>query len=160
MILGDQTGKLGDLSIHQGFQDWIELTAPSHERVLSQLEALLDGLGERGVRGPELAMLKLAIREICANAIEWGNRKDESRTIRVSYCVFESKIVFKIEDEGQGFNPGQVFDPSTDHMSGVLKRLEENKRFGGYGLLMVRKIMDEVLYSNRGNTVLMSKYLG
>ena len=145
-----------DLSITQGFQDWIELTAPSHERVIYQLEALLDDVAGETENS---AMLKMVIREMTSNAIEWGNRKDESRKIRVSYCRFEDRIVFKVEDEGEGFNPEAVFDPTEDPYAGVEERLESGKRFGGYGMAMVKNIMDGVMYNDRGNVVLLTKYL-
>lgn len=156
--MSDEGDELEDLSISQGFQNWIELTAPSHERVIFQLEELLDRMAERGGIS-DSAKLKMAIREITANAIEWGNKGDEARQIKVSYCQFEGRLVFKIEDEGEGFDPAQVFDPSEDPFGGVLERLEAGKRFGGYGMVMVRNIMDEVLYNDRGNVVLLTKYL-
>ncbi|MBI4616385.1 MAG: ATP-binding protein [Planctomycetes bacterium] len=149
----------GRIEIERPLSDWVELTAPSETKVLERLEDLFDHLYHAKIPERERDHLKMALREVCGNAIEWGNRGDSSRKIHVSYCLFPEKIVFKIEDEGEGFDPAQVFDPSRDHMEGVSRRVAENKRFGGYGMLMVRNIMDEVIYSSKGNVVILSKTL-
>ncbi len=147
-----------DLSISQGFQGWIELTAPSHERVIYQLEELLDEMtADRGLENA--AMLKMVIREMTSNAIEWGNLLDESRQIKVSYCLFDDRLVLKVEDEGEGFDPEMVRDPTADPYTGIDERLEAGKRFGGYGMVLVKSVMDDVVYNEVGNVVLLTKYL-
>jgi CheY-like chemotaxis protein/anti-sigma regulatory factor (Ser/Thr protein kinase) len=148
-----------DLTVQSGLRDWVEITAPSRQEHLERLENFVDAL--YGTRLEEAAKedIKIAISEITSNAMEWGNRQDERRRVRVSYCLFPEEIVFKIEDEGEGFNPAGVPDPSTNPIAHVLDRTKQGKRVGGYGLHIVRKVMDQVVYSDKGNVVIMSKSL-
>ena len=148
-----------DLEFGQEMPDWVEITAPSDGKIVARLEGLLDERFSSVISERDRTSLKIALREVCDNAIEWGNRGDINRRIHVSYCLFPEKIVFKIEDEGDGFDPDQVFDPSEDHLEGLEHREAEKKRFGGYGLVMVRNIMDEVVYNEKGNVVILSKNL-
>ncbi len=148
-----------EIQFDHSLPDWVELTARSEAKIVERLEELFDDLCAERIPARDRDFLKMALREVCGNAIEWGNRGDVSRRIRVSYCLFPEKIVFKIEDEGEGFDPKRVLDPSKDHLAAVDQRMAENKRFGGYGLLMVRNIMDEVIYSEKGNVVVLSKNL-
>ena len=101
--------------------------------------------------------IQIAIDEMGRNAIEWGNRKDINRKIHMAYCMFDDRIVFKIEDEGEGFDTSLVPDPTKDPLGVVLKREAAGKRPGGYGLAMCRKIMDAVYYNGKGNMIIMEK---
>jgi DNA-binding response OmpR family regulator len=148
-----------DLTVQSGLRDWVEITAASRQEHLERLENFVDVL--YGTRLDEAAKedIKIAISEIAANAMEWGNRQDEMRRVKVSYCLFPEEMVFKIEDEGEGFNPSTVPDPSGNPVAHVLERTRQGKRVGGYGLHIVRKVMDQVMYSDKGNVVIMSKSL-
>lgn len=148
-----------DLVVQSGVRDWVEITAPSRQEHLERLENFIDAL--YGTRLEESAKedIKIAISEIASNAMEWGNRQDERRRVRVSYCLFPQEIVFKIEDEGEGFNPAGVPDPSGNPVEHVMDRTRQGKRVGGYGLHIVRKVMDKLVYSDKGNVVIMSKSL-
>jgi len=64
-----------------------------------------------------------------------------------------------VEDEGEGFDPSLVPDPSGSPVRVVRDRLEAGKRMGGFGLHVVRKLMDRVVHSERGNVVLLSRSL-
>ena len=96
--------------------------------------------------------------ELGQNAVEWGNRNDRKKQIHLSYCVFNDRIVFKVEDEGEGFDPGTLRDPSIDPLKHIMERMKEGKRAGGYGVFISKKLMDDVIYSESGNTVLMTKF--
>jgi CheY-like chemotaxis protein/anti-sigma regulatory factor (Ser/Thr protein kinase) len=148
-----------DLVVQSGLRDWVEITAPSRQEHLERLENFVDVL--YGTRLDESAKedIKIAISEIASNAMEWGNRQDERRRVKVSYCLFPAEIVFKIEDEGEGFSPAGVPDPSGNPIAHVMERTKQGKRVGGYGLHIVRKVMDQVVYSDKGNVVIMSKSL-
>ncbi len=147
------------IKVRSDFRGWVELTAPSRECYLEKLEVFVDLLYGTELTQEEKDDLKIAISEIVSNAVEWGNRNDAQRTVRVSYCMFPTEIVFKIADEGVGFDPASVPDPSADPIAHILGRAAEGKRVGGYGLYITRKIMDKVIYNEQGNAVIMSKLL-
>ncbi len=150
----------GDLDVRFPAAGWIELTAPSREEYLDRIASLLDELAGKEVEETARQDLKMVVSEIASNAIEWGNRGDARRSVRISYALFDDEIVLKVEDEGEGFDPGGVPDPSTGPAEVVRERLRVGKRIGGFGIYVARKLMDSIVYSERGNAVLLSKSLG
>ncbi|MBI3267698.1 MAG: ATP-binding protein [Planctomycetes bacterium] len=138
---------------------WAELIAPNRPASFDEIERIFESGAFASLAGQERDDLKFALREICQNAFEWGNQKEPQRYIRVSYCLFADKIVLKISDEGEGFDPARVPDPKKDLRNVVLARKKAGKRPGGFGIYLVKKIMDEVVYNEKGNVVLLTKHL-
>ena len=60
--------------------------------------------------------------------------------------------------EGVGFNPRLVPDPTLDPWKHIEDRKKSGKRIGGYGLHLVKNIMDEIMFNRKGNVVIMTKY--
>ncbi|MBI5369090.1 MAG: ATP-binding protein [Planctomycetes bacterium] len=141
-------------------QGWAELVAPNRPASVDQIEQLFESHALDTLPEQDRQDLKFALREICQNAFEWGNQKEPHRKIRVAYCLFADKIVLKISDEGEGFDPAIVPDPKKNLMEVVLSRKKSGKRPGGFGIFLVKKIMDEVVYNEKGNVVLLTKHLG
>jgi DNA-binding response OmpR family regulator len=147
------------LTVQGGFRDWVELTAPSRQEYLDRFANFMDALYNARLDPGEREDIKIAVNEITANAMEWGNRQDQRRRVKVSYCLFPEEVVFKVEDEGEGFSPQQVPDPVSNPVGHLIERVRTGKRVGGYGIHIVRKVMDKVVYSEKGNVVILSKYL-
>lgn len=145
------------ITVQGGFRDWVELTAPSRQEYLDRLENFVDALYDVRLGPGEKQDLKIAISEIASNAMEWGNKRDQARRIRVSYCLFPEEVVFKVADEGEGFTPAAVPNPAENPVAHIIRRMKEGKRAGGYGMHIVRKVMDKVIYSEKGNVVILSK---
>ena len=113
----------------------------------------------RGVDEGVLNDVRVAVQEIGANAVEWGNESDPRRRLRISVMVEPAELVLVIEDQGLGFLPEEVPDPKADPTGVARKRRADGKRAGGYGIAMARAAMDEVYYNKAGNTVVMTKHL-
>jgi len=96
----------------------------------------------------EIFGIKLALEEALVNAIKHGNRLDRSKMVRVAYVVREDEFHIRIVDEGKGFNPQDVPDP-TD--------FENLERPCGRGLLLMRHYMNEVQFLAPGNCCVMWK---
>ena len=62
-----------------------------------------------------------------------------------------------IADEGEGRDPEGVPDPSEDPIAHVARRQAEGKRLGGYGVHLVKNLMDKVTWNESGNTVMAIK---
>ncbi|MBN1809886.1 MAG: ATP-binding protein [Planctomycetes bacterium] len=148
------------LRVERMTRGWVEITSPSRQEYLRRFEEFLEILYGANLTPKEREDLKIAVSELSANAMEWGNRSDPNRRVRVSYCLFPEEFVLKIEDEGEGFEPDMVPDPSTDPMAAMSVRSDQGKRAGGYGLHIVRRVMDSVVYNETGNVVLLTKRLG
>ncbi len=92
--------------------------------------------------------IELALEEALVNAIKHGNQLDTEKKVFVKYSVTPERFDIRIEDEGAGFNPGEVPDPTA---------FENIERPCGRGLYMIRSFMNDVTYHGRGNVVTMIK---
>jgi anti-sigma regulatory factor (Ser/Thr protein kinase) len=68
-----------------------------------------------------------------------------------------------VRDPGPGFRPAEVkhaaiTNPPDDPQAHAEVRAAEGRRPGGFGILLARKIVDEMMYSEVGNEVLLIKY--
>jgi CheY-like chemotaxis protein/anti-sigma regulatory factor (Ser/Thr protein kinase) len=143
--------------------DWVELLVPcqreSAERIREFLAHLDSDLPE-DVR----TRVGQAFGELLMNAIEWGGKLDPTQTVRISYLRARRMLLYRIADPGQGFsfeglhhsalkNPD---DRPTEHMQ---VRESQGLRPGGFGLLITRQLVDELLYNEKQNEVVFIKYL-
>jgi len=149
-----------DVELRAHAKGWVELTAPSDFEYLERFRTFTETLLATDMDEEEREAIRLAIDEIGTNAVEWGNMGDRAKKVRISYCLFDDRITFKVEDEGEGFDPEALDDPTIDPMAHIMERLSQGKRAGGYGVYITKNIMDEVIYSDKGNVVVMTKYLG
>jgi serine/threonine-protein kinase RsbW len=96
----------------------------------------------------DIFSIKLALEEALVNAIKHGNQMDPDKKVTVWYSVTNDRFEVKITDDGPGFNPQDVPDPTAP---------ENLERPCGRGLLLIRNFMTEVNYHGRGNVVTMAK---
>ncbi len=139
--------------------NWIELTSPSELEHLRRLQRFSDALFASSLPKQVCEDLKMAVEEVGRNAIEWGNGFNPDKRVQLSYCLFDDRIVIKCEDEGEGFAPQKVPDPTADPLKTMQERQSTGKRPGGYGVYLIQKLVDQVVYSEKGNSVLMIKFL-
>jgi anti-sigma regulatory factor (Ser/Thr protein kinase) len=105
-----------------------------------------------------------AFRELLLNAVEWGGRLDPKRTVRIACLRTRRMLLYRIADPGPGFKMeslphaaiGQSSDDPVAHMH---VREAKGIRPGGFGLLMVRASVDELIYNEKRNEVVFVKYL-
>jgi sigma-B regulation protein RsbU (phosphoserine phosphatase) len=93
--------------------------------------------------------LNLALEEIITNIISYGYTDDREHEIRVRLSVQPGEIKAEVEDDGQPFNPVEAPEPDTT------KSLEERK-IGGLGIHLVRKLMDQIEYKRQGDRNLLT----
>lgn len=152
-------GEALTLDVHYEKDGWLELTAESALETVARFRSFTARLAESRLPREELEALRFALDELGRNAVEWGNRGQPGRRIRCACCLLEDRLMVKIEDQGEGFDPGTLPDPSADPGGFQRRREEQGKRPGGLGIHLVRGLMDEVIYSQKGNVVLMTKRL-
>ena len=104
------------------------------------------------------------LREILLNAMEHGAAFNAEQMVEVTGIQTARSIVFYVRDPGAGFrreslSHAAVANPAHDPVAHILKREEEGMRPGGYGLLLASGAVDELLYNEVGNQVLLIKYL-
>lgn len=143
--------------------EWLELVAPCslevaeriHEFVM-QLDAALSDEVRESV-GP-------AFREILSNAIEWGGRLDPARTVRISCLRGRRMLLYRISDPGEGFDIDRlshaaISNPADDPLEHARVREARGLRPGGLGMVMTHALVDEVIYNEKRNDVVLVKYL-
>lgn len=105
-----------------------------------------------------------AFRELLMNAIEHGGKLDPHKRVRVSLLRTARSLIGHLQDPGSGFSLASVphaaiSNPADSPIKHVEVRQEQGQRPGGFGILMTRNMVDEMLYNERGNAVLFVKYL-
>lgn len=90
--------------------------------------------------------IQLAIDEALSNAIKHGNRNDPQRVVHVTYHVDGNRLHLRIGDEGDGFDPDQIDDPTSE------ENLESPT---GRGIFLMRAYMTSIEYNDLGNEVVL-----
>jgi serine/threonine-protein kinase RsbW len=93
--------------------------------------------------------IEVALYEVLANAVSHGNHEDPERQVRVSCRCGTDEISIIVRDEGQGFDIGEVPDPTTP---------ENISSSHGRGIYLMRILMDEVHFEGGGAVVYMRKF--
>jgi serine/threonine-protein kinase RsbW len=86
----------------------------------------------------------LAVEEVCANLIIHSHACNPKDSITLDVTQDRQKIIFEIKDSGKAFNLLEYKEP---RLSDVIKE----KRKGGLGIILVKKIMDSIEFESAGN---------
>jgi anti-sigma regulatory factor (Ser/Thr protein kinase)/CheY-like chemotaxis protein len=105
-----------------------------------------------------------AFREILLNAMEHGGHFDPSQHVEIGYVRTKRMVMCRVKDPGQGFSLAELkhaalSNPSDDPLQHMAVREAKGLRAGGFGLMMAKNLVDELLYNEQGNEVLLVKYL-
>jgi len=126
------------------------ITIPSLPREMTHAEnAILPVLENMGYGERAIFAVKLALEEAIINAIKHGNELDDTKKVQVSFAIDENQVVISVRDEGKGFDPEAVPDPTTEE--GLLAT-------SGRGLALIRAYMDEIRFNETGNELTMIKH--
>ncbi len=106
----------------------------------------------------------IAFRELLLNAMEYGGHFDPTQWVEISYVRTRRSVACRIKDPGQGFSLDEIkhaaiANPPEDPMAHINLRNEQGMRAGGYGVMLAKNLVDELFYSEKGNEVLLVKYL-
>jgi serine/threonine-protein kinase RsbW len=130
------------LEIDAWIQSEIKAISPLVERLMRLIE------GSHCITGEESAV-ELALREALSNAVVHGNRLDARKLVHVRCrCKVGEGISLIVSDQGQGFDPRTIPDPLT------VENLEADH---GRGIHIMKLVMDEVSFEQRGIEVRMCK---
>lgn len=103
-------------------------------------------LGSHGFDDAAKFAIRLAIEEAVVNAFRHGNRNDPAKLVFFRAAIDAHRAEFEIEDQGPGFDPGAIPDPTED----------ENLEIpSGRGVMLIKAYMTEVEYLPPGNRLRM-----
>lgn len=151
------------IEVLSGRPNWVELTVPCTREAAERVQEVLARL-EADLPEEVRESVGYAFRELLLNALEWGGRWDPSRRVRVAYLRARRMLLYRIADPGPGFRMedlphAAVGHPPEEPVEHMEVRAEKGLRPGGFGLLMVKAKVDELLYNEKQNEVVFVKYL-
>jgi len=121
---------------------------PSDLEAARRLQEEIETVVKSAFEEHEAFAIKMAVEEALVNAIKHGNQMDPDKSVRVYYCLGPERFDVRITDEGPGFNPDDVPDPTAP---------ENLERPCGRGLLLIRYYMSDVTFQDNGRTIAMHK---
>ena len=112
----------------------------------------------------ERSRVAMAFREMLLNAIEHGGKLDFNEWVRVSRVRSQRSLVYHVEDPGAGFSRSAlehaaVANPAGSPLDHLKSRERTGMRMGGFGMLIAQNLVDEVIYNQKGNEVILIKHL-
>jgi serine/threonine-protein kinase RsbW len=112
---------------------------------VSQVESLIESLCETHRVPPDsFGNILIAVTEAINNAIQHGNKLDPEKKISLEFMGEEQRMVFAIEDQGDGFDYDNVPDPTEP---------ENLEKPHGRGIFLMRNLADEVAFEKQGRLV-------
>jgi len=143
--------------------EWLRLKVQCQVRTADRLLQFMKEITD--LPEAEREELGLAFREMLLNAMEHGGRFDPQTHVTVEYVRARRMISCRISDPGPGFtlreiDHAAIANPANDPIRHAKVRDELGLRPGGLGILLAQNLVDQVIYNERGNEVLLVKYLG
>jgi CheY-like chemotaxis protein/anti-sigma regulatory factor (Ser/Thr protein kinase) len=151
-----------DIEVLSARPGWIALrlrcTRQNAERLVQFFREI-----QLDVPAQEQQDIGFAFRELLINAIEHGGKLDPEKRVEVACIRLSGAIVYYVRDPGEGFSfdnlaHAAVGSAPGDPVSHVAIRQAAGLRPGGFGILLMRNIADELMYNESGNEVVLVKY--
>ncbi len=131
------------------------MTIPSSTRHLSEIRRFVEQHArEAQLSEADVDKFRLAVDEACTNVIEHACKGDETYRITITINIKGPRVTMLIRDDGEAFDPEKYAPPNLIEMA-------EKRRDGGFGIHLMRSLMDRVEYRRRGrfNEVALTKYV-
>ena len=133
-----------------------KLTIQSSTDKLSEVRDFVKSSAEDcGFSSDAVGKIILAVDEACTNVIKHAYKYSPEGNITVKLKSGKKKLSITIIDEGGHFDPQRIPEPD-------LEKMQHERRGGGLGIFLMKKLMDEVEYSNLAgnrNKVVLVKYI-
>jgi two-component system, OmpR family, response regulator len=152
-----------DIQVHSAAPDWIALDIRCKlEAVDRTIQFFREVLASLPTQTRE--DLVASFRELTLNAVEHGGKNDPRKRVRISMMRTPGLLIGQIADPGKGFSldalpHAAISNPSDSPIHHVEVRAEAGQRPGGFGILMTRNMVDDLIYNERGNAVLFVKHI-
>jgi serine/threonine-protein kinase RsbW len=113
------------------------------------VERIMELVKQAAFNARDVFGIRLSVDEAVTNAIKHGNQMRPDKKVRIDFQLDGCGVRIEIEDEGAGFRPEDVPDPTAD---------ENLERPGGRGLMLMREYMTRIEFSPKGNLVILEKF--
>ncbi|HMD43547.1 MAG TPA: ATP-binding protein [Candidatus Acidoferrum sp.] len=141
---------------------WVRLTARCDLLTANRLVQFMEAIGDIPLADKQ--QIITAFREILVNAMEHGAHFNPTQHVEISFIRSRRAIACRVKDPGQGFSLDElrhaaVGSSPEDLFSHMAVREAQGLRPGGFGVLLAKKLVDELIYDEKGNDVVLVKYL-
>jgi DNA-binding NarL/FixJ family response regulator len=145
--------------------EWVRLAARCDMATAHRLVQFLHGVKDPTIPETDREAVITAFKEILLNAMEHGGHFNPRQYVEVSFVRMRRAVVCRVKDPGEGFSLEELRhaalnSPPGDPFSHLAVREAQGLRPGGFGLLLAKNLVDELIYGERGNDVLLVKYVG
>jgi anti-sigma regulatory factor (Ser/Thr protein kinase)/CheY-like chemotaxis protein len=152
------------IEVLSGTPAWISLAARCDITTANRLVQFLSAAKDPSIPEADRENIVTAFKEILVNAMEHGGHFDPTQYVEISFVHIRRAVACRIKDPGQGFSLEElrhaaINSPASDLFRHVAVRETQGLRPGGFGLLLAKKLVDELIYNERGNDVLLVKYI-
>lgn len=130
------------------------LSIPSSTRYLGEVRRFVEDHARKArLQDDEIEQFKIAVDEACTNVIKHAYLGDDQHQIDLAIIVDDDRFTVRIRDDGRSFRPHMYTEPN-------IFRFAERRRAGGFGVHIMRSLMDEVEFRTRGsvNEVRLTKF--
>ncbi len=143
--------------------DWVELRFPCDRQIAERIQDVVRHL-DSDLPSEVRDSVGLAFHELLMNAIEWGGHMNPNSKVQIAFLRTERLLLYRIADPGKGFKPEELDHAATGHApdepcAHTFVREERGLRPGGFGILLAKSLVDELVYNEAHNEVVMVKYL-
>jgi serine/threonine-protein kinase RsbW len=122
-----------------------KLTVPSSTRYLEDVREFVARHASDAEFAPDVVeQMKMAVDEACTNVIEHAYEGRTEKPIDIAVIIKPDRLTVRISDEGQAFDPHRYSEPD-------LVQFAQNRKAGGFGVHIMKRLMDQVEYRTRGN---------
>jgi anti-sigma regulatory factor (Ser/Thr protein kinase) len=150
------------IEVISGTTELIRILARCDVKTADRLVQFINEITE--LPDPERNQVAMALREMLLNAIEHGGRLDPNQYVEIEYVRARQMVACHITDPGPGFTLDEIphaaiLNPTDNPIRHIAVCEEQGMRPGGFGVLLAQKLVDELIYGQDGNEVLLIKYL-
>jgi len=150
------------IEVLSGTDAWVRLSVRCDVSTANRLQQFVREFLD--LPEPDEDKVATASREMLLNAMEHGGKFDPKRRIEIAYLRARHVVLIRIKDPGEGFSLNENLEsaannPPDDPMRHLKHREAQGIRPGGYGILLARNLVDELFYGEKGNDVLLIKYI-
>jgi len=115
---------------------------------LRVIENAIDEItGSIGVNQDNYGKILVATLEAVNNAITHGNKANPQKMVDVEITFDKNEMIITVTDEGPGFNPAAIPDPTMP---------ENIEELSGRGVFLMKKLADSISFNEKGNSVTMN----
>jgi len=141
---------------------WVRLVVRCEQSTSERLMQFFDEMVD--IPEEEKNQVAYALREMLMNAMRYGGNFDPNQYVEISYFRSRNAVACRVKDPGQGFSLDELYhaaikNPPDDPFRHIPVREAFGLPPGGFGILLSRHLVDDLIYNEQGNEVLLVKYL-